>query len=78
MEERPKRYRYLLALLWLPLALVLVVPAVVLLAVAFYARAALTAVVSLVRYLLTFKPPSAAATQRPHLLRVNVAAKKGQ
>ena len=78
MEERPKRYRYLLALLWLPLALVLVVPAVVLLAVAFYVRAAVAAVASLVRYFLTFKPTSAAATQRPHLLKISVAAKKSQ
>ena len=78
MDEQPRRSRFLPALLWLPLALILVVPAVVLLAIAFYVRAAVSGVASLVRYLWGFKPVTGTSTQRPHLLKISVGVKKGQ
>jgi hypothetical protein len=76
MDERPPLYRRLLVLLWLPLALALVLPAVLLLGVAYYLRAAVMALTSLARFAGGDKTPPPASTQPPHIFEIGVPAKK--
>jgi hypothetical protein len=76
MDEQPKRFRQFLVWLWLPPALIVIVPVVVLFAIALYLRAAAIGFAMLLRVALKHK--SVAATQGPHLLRVNVGVKKVQ
>jgi hypothetical protein len=78
MDEQPKRYRQILVWLCLPPALIIMVPVVVFFAFALYLRAAAIGVAMLVRVALKHKSASVAATQGPHLLRVNVGVKKAQ
>ena len=71
MEEQPNIYRKVRRILWIPLALLLLLPAIVLLAVWYYVRATVSALISLVRYLLGYKTPVApteSPTQPPHFL----------
>ena len=68
MDEKPQRFRRLLALVWLPLALLIVVPVVVLLGLSYYVRAIVLGVFGLVRLLFGYKDPipPAAPMQPPH------------
>src|SRR5437588_10990642 len=58
MDEQPRHYQHLLALLWLPAALVLVVPVVILLGMSLYVRATVTALASLVGAVPRLADPS--------------------
>jgi hypothetical protein len=80
VDEQPRRYRNMLALLWLPLALVILVPAVILLGLSYYVRAVVVVLGGLVRWLLGYRrpPPPAASVQPPHLIETVIAAKKLQ
>jgi hypothetical protein len=78
MDEQPKRFRQILVWLCLPPALIVMVPVVVLFAIALYLRAAAIGFAMLVRVAVGHKSTSVAATQGPHLLRVNVGVKKAQ
>jgi hypothetical protein len=78
MDEQPRRYRHLLALLWFPLALLLVIPAVLLLGLSLYVRAVAIALANLIRYVFGVKTPPA-GTQSPHppfLFEIGVLSKK--
>jgi len=70
MDERPRRLSNLLALLWLPLALAILAPVLVVLALSFYLRAAASGLASLARYLSGRPAPPMPATQRPHFIDV--------
>ena len=78
MDENSRHYRNWLALLWLPLALLIMVPVVILLGLSFYVRAAVTSLAMLIRYLLGYKTsiPSGGPMQPPHVFEVPVPAKK--
>jgi hypothetical protein len=80
MDEQPRRYRNLLALLWLPLALAIVVPAVVLLGLSFYVRTAAMALAGLIKYLFGYKSRSQGGQtlQPPHKIDAGVPAKEKQ
>jgi hypothetical protein len=79
MDERPKNIWRWFALAWLPLALILLVPVVIVLGVSFYVRAAAVGIYGLIRSLLGFKPAlPVAATQPPHLFEIPAAEKKLQ
>ncbi len=74
MDEQPKRFRQILAWLWLPPALLLMVPVVALFAIALYLRAAAIGLAMLVRAALKYRTPSVTATQGPHLFKVSIGA----
>ena len=78
MEEQPNHHRFWRYLLWLPLALLVVLPAVILLAAFYYVRAAVVALWSLLLFLVGYKRPAPsleAPTQPPHFMD-GLAAKK--
>jgi hypothetical protein len=78
MDEQPRRHRYLVALVWFPLALVIGVPVVILLGLSFYVRAAATALAALFRFVTGRKAPPEAPTQAPHLFELGVPSEKQQ
>jgi hypothetical protein len=76
MDEQPRQY--LLALVWLPVAILMVVPIVILLGVSVYLRAAAIGLFGLARLLLGRKPaiPNAWVTQPPHFLKTTAPVPK--
>ena len=77
MDRQRPRYRILLALLWLPLAFAILIPAIILLGLSFYIRAVMAGLAALGRSLLRVKRPSpSAATQAPHLIEIATSVKK--
>jgi hypothetical protein len=80
MDERTRSFWRWLNLVWLPLALLIMVPVVILLGVSYYLRAVVVGSYGLICYLLGVRPalPPNASTQPPHLFDIPSPAKKNQ
>lgn len=77
MDERGRTWSSLLAIVWLPLAVVLFLPAILLLGLTYYVRALAVAVAGLIASLLGLKSkPAVVSIQPPHFFESKVDAKK--
>jgi hypothetical protein len=80
MDERSRRFWRWFNLVWLPLALLIMVPVVILLGVSYYVRAVVVGTYGLICYLLRVRPslPPNTPTQPPHVFDISYPVKKNQ